>query len=165
MAKGYNTVDPGDDIIDSRDAIAKLEVLYSDVESEYEDCITERAESEATDETPDEEREELEEKERKNFTIDDYISQNQDSSGVMEYLALKEFCDEGESFSDWHHGETFIHENYFEKYAEQFADDIGAINSNMEWPLTHINWETAAEELKHDYSAIEYDGHTYYARD
>lgn len=57
-----------------------------------------------------------------------------------------------------------IHENKFIDYAERFADDIGAIDSSARWPLNHIDWEAAAEELKQDYQEVEFGDHTYLIR-
>lgn len=59
---------------------------------------------------------------------------------------------------------TLIRESYFKDYAEQLAEDIGAINSEASWPNNHINWEAAANELLIDYSSTEIDGVTYYYR-
>ena len=63
---------------------------------------------------------------------------------------------------EYMHGATLISESYFVKYAAQYADDIGAIDRNASWPLTHIDWEAAAEELKSDFTTVEIDGDTYY---
>lgn len=62
------------------------------------------------------------------------------------------------------HGETLIPERDFKEYARELAEDIGAIPDNAKWPCTCIDWEQAAEELKQDYSSLEYEGKTYYFR-
>ena len=54
-----------------------------------------------------------------------------------------------------------IHDDYFEEYAENYADDIGAIDANATWPLNHIDWAEAADELKHDFIEVEFGGYTY----
>lgn len=59
---------------------------------------------------------------------------------------------------------TLIHEDYFTEYAQELAEDCGMIGRNDKWPYTCIDWEAAAEELKQDYSTVEFDGHTYYYR-
>lgn len=66
--------------------------------------------------------------------------------------------------SDWQYGETLIREDYFEEYARQLADDIGAVSADAQWPTSYIDWEAAAEALKNDYTTIELDGSTYYGR-
>lgn len=81
-----------------------------------------------------------------------------------EYAALKSFVGEASGYGDWDHGETFIAESYFEEYAEQLAEDIGAVKRNAEWPYTCIDWKQAAEELKADYTSYEINGSTYWAR-
>jgi len=66
--------------------------------------------------------------------------------------------------SDWRHGETLIADAYFATYAEELASDIGAIDRNARWPLNHIDWNAAADELKQDYTSAEYGQTTYWAR-
>jgi chromosome segregation ATPase len=57
-----------------------------------------------------------------------------------------------------------IRESYFTEYAQQLAEDLGAISANAPWPACHIDWDAAAEELKMDYSTVDFDGVTYYYR-
>jgi len=59
---------------------------------------------------------------------------------------------------------TLIRDSYFEEYAQELAEDIGAINRNMQWPLNCIDWEQAAGELRMNYSDVEFDGVTYWYR-
>jgi len=59
---------------------------------------------------------------------------------------------------------TLIRDSYFEDYARDFAEDIGAISQNMAWPCCHIDWAAAAESLQMDYSSVEFDGTTYWYR-
>jgi antirestriction protein len=66
--------------------------------------------------------------------------------------------------ADWSYGEAFIADDHFTEYAEQLADDIGAIDGNASWPLTHIDWDAAAKDLKMDYSSVELRGVTFWYR-
>lgn len=59
---------------------------------------------------------------------------------------------------------TLIRDSYFETYAQELADDIGAINPEASWPNNCIDWEQAARELQSDYSTTEYEGITYWYR-
>lgn len=78
---------------------------------------------------------------------------------------LYEFAEEAKGYvPDWEYGETFISDDYFEDYARELAEDIGAIDPNASWPLNHIDWEAAADGLKMDYTSFEYEGMTYWAR-
>lgn len=59
---------------------------------------------------------------------------------------------------------TMILESYFERYAQEVAEDIGAISNPDEWPNYCIDWERAARELAMDYGTVEFGGYTYYIR-
>jgi hypothetical protein len=59
---------------------------------------------------------------------------------------------------------TLIREDYFKEYAQELAEDIGAVNADATWPNNCIDWDQAARELKHDYTSTEYGGVTYYYR-
>jgi hypothetical protein len=89
-----------------------------------------------------------------------------DKSDEAEELAtLKAFRDELEPYcSDWHHGETLIRDSYFKEYAQELAEDIGAINRDAQWPNNCIDWDKATRELQMDYTSAELDGVTYWVR-
>ena len=59
---------------------------------------------------------------------------------------------------------TLIRDSYFRTYAEELADDCGMIPRDAAWPLTCIDWEQAARELRYDYSGVDIDGVTYWTR-
>lgn len=61
-------------------------------------------------------------------------------------------------------GVALIRDSYFRDYAEELADDIGAIDRNAKWPVNCIDWEQAARELQMDYTSLEFDGVTYWYR-
>lgn len=75
-----------------------------------------------------------------------------------------EVREQADGCSDWKYGEALIRDSYFATYAEELASDIGAIDRNAKWPLSHIDWEAAADELKMDYTAIDFDGVEYWIR-
>lgn len=66
---------------------------------------------------------------------------------------------------EWNSGLQLIADSYFETYAREFAEDIGAISGDERWPATCIDWEKAASELQYDYSSIDFDGETYWYRE
>lgn len=78
--------------------------------------------------------------------------------------ALEELASEAEGSPDWQHGETLIRDSYFEEYAQELAEDTGFIKGNEGWPLNHIDWEAAADELKNDYFSVDFDGVEYWIR-
>lgn len=124
-----HTPDNTDDIIDSRDIIARL----ADLEQQESEFL-------AGD--------------------DDALDRMEDA----ELAYLRELAEEGRSLPDWEHGETLVRDSYFTDYAQQLAEDIGAVQPGASWPNTCIDWERAAAELRMDYTPLTFDGITYWAR-
>lgn len=84
---------------------------------------------------------------------------------AAELAALTALAEEASGYAaDWTYGETLIRDSYFHDYAQELADDIGAIPKDVTWPLTCINWEQAARDLQYDYTAVDFDGVTYWIR-
>lgn len=131
-----------DDVIDSRDVIARIEEL--------------EAEREALAEAMAEAREALD-------TATEALQDWDDDNGA-ELAALKALAEKGEGWADWPHGETLIRDSYFEDYARELADDCGMIPDGPGWPCNCIDWEKAARELQYDYSTVDFDGVTYWIR-
>ena len=114
-------VSNSDDLIDSRDVIARIEELENDEERTEEDD--------------------------------------------QELAALQALAAEAEGYAaDWKYGETLIRDSYFQTYAMEYAEDIGAINSDASWPANCIDWEQAARELRMDYTSVSFDGVDYWIR-
>lgn len=119
-----------DDIIDSRDVIARIEELETELADAHDDA----------------ERDE----------VLDMRAELED---------LKALAEGAEGYSgDWNHGATLIRDSYFKSYAMQFADDIGAINADANWPNNCIDWDRAARELQMDYTSVEFGSVTYWVR-
>lgn len=76
--------------------------------------------------------------------------------------SLASECDDASP--DWSYGVTLVRDSYFVTYASEYADDIGATDRNASWPFTCIDWEQAADELKMDYTAVDFDGVTFWVR-
>ena len=78
---------------------------------------------------------------------------------------LRALAHDGEQASgDWQYGTTLIRDSYFVKYAQESAEDIGAIDDDARWPHTSIDWDDAARDLRMDYTSIEFNGVTYWVR-
>lgn len=139
----------GDDIIDSRDIIKRIDEL----------------ESEAADLA-----EELEDLTNSVSTLDgiqDDIACAQDELGDLkdELTMWRLFEDAG--VADWHHGEAFIHENYFVEYTKQLVDDCyekpeGYDPSSWPWCCMEMDWDAAADMLQQDYTCVEIDNENIY---
>lgn len=139
------TVSNSEDILDSRDIIARIEEL----ESERDDLAY-------TLEGAEEDKEKTEA---------ETVLKEWDEENADELKALKSLQNEAEGYSeDWRHGAALIRDSYFEDYARSFAEDIGAIKRDMDWPCNCIDWAEAADQLKQDYTEVDFDGVAYWVR-
>ncbi len=59
---------------------------------------------------------------------------------------------------------AMICESHMQAYAQETAEDCGLLNKESSWPYTCIDWEQATREFTMDYSAVEFEGVTYYVR-
>ena len=83
---------------------------------------------------------------------------------VDELHYLTKLRDEAKDYCpDWDYGATLIRYSYFEEYAQQMCEDIGDIPREMNSYIV-IDWETTAENLKVDYTEVEFDGIPYLVR-
>lgn len=87
-----------------------------------------------------------------------------DEDELEELAALKALTEDASSSPDWAYGEGLIADSYFEDYARELANDIGAVDANASWPGMFIDWEAAADALKIDYFSVELDGVTFWIR-
>jgi hypothetical protein len=90
-----------------------------------------------------------------------------EGDGALEFIlkTLNELDTAGEdSADDWEWGVAVIRDSYFQEYARELADEIGAIPDNIGWPLSCIDWNQAARELQWDYTPIEVLGVTFWTR-
>jgi hypothetical protein len=134
-------VDNSQDVIDSRDVIARIEEL----QAERDACVLGAPDG---TETPDPEGW------AGNFPEE-----------AAELAALESLAEEAEGYAaDWQHGEALIRDSYFTEYAEQLAEDCGMIKEGATWPNNCIDWERAARELQMDYTSVDFDGVTYWTR-
>lgn len=110
--------------------------------------------------------ERIEELESLNDGAEDNLDGHMDPEDYSELLAWREFLDCDYLPTDWQYGEGFIADHYFKSYAQEFAEDIGAISSSSDyqWPQSHIDWDDAADALREDYTSYELAGHTFWAR-
>lgn len=146
------TIDNTQDILDSRDIIARIEELESEL-------------MDARDHYGvlwDEDDEKQSQCSRDQYVADSMAEYHADE--IAELASLKHLAEQAESSSDWIYGEALIRESYFTDYARDLAEDIGAIDENATWPHTFIDWDAAAEALKQDYTSVDFDGVEYLIR-
>jgi hypothetical protein len=151
-----NAPDNSDDIIDSRDVIARIEEL----EEERSALAEEASDALSMDGEGDTETE-RENNAAKVFTARSDLDQWDEGNGA-ELAALKSMAEEGEGYGDWAHGTTLVRDSYFKEYAQQYADDCGAVDASASWPMSCIDWDQAARELQMDFTAVDFDGITYW---
>lgn len=133
-----HTITNGADIIDSRDVIARIAELESERDGFAPDDID-------PGEAP-------------------HTWESEHADDAEELAALLALQEDAEGYSDWRHGAGLIRDSYFTTYAKDLAEEIGAIDKSAGWPARCIDWEEAADELKQDYTAVEFDGVTYWVR-
>jgi hypothetical protein len=143
-----------DDIIDSRDIIARIDELQTEIDDAYED---------AGDQWDD-----MSEEDRAGITRDQYVVDhggNLTADARKELKLLQRLAEEGERYADdWKHGVALIRDSHFQEYARELAEDCGMIKADAIWPNNCIDWKQAARELRMDYTSIEFDGVTYWVR-
>lgn len=166
------------DILDIRDIIDQIE----DTEREQGELVEEYKEARAADEGAEQASERLcnainalssfwglapEEIDDSVQALDDPAD---DFKGDEEAATLRAFIEQFRGYGGDHEWEgswfpvTFIRDSYFKTYAEELAEDIGAISREERWPACHIDWEAAARALQIDYTSGEYEDVTYWAR-
>ena len=159
-----------DDVIDSRDVIRRIEELEELIEEATQAAKDAYDEAYAAHEPDDDETDaSVIEKAReyaKAMAAEAAAEHEPDDEDVAELAALKALAEEASASPDWPYGEQLIRDSYFKQYAEELADDIGAIDAKLEgrWPYTRIDWDAAAEDLKADYMPVDYSDVRYWIR-
>ena len=126
-----NTISNNDNIIDSRDIIARLEELRNN----RNDIIETYGES-------------------------DELTR-WDNKYYDELKILQAVNDDGVQYSeDWNYGGTLIRESYFVEYCKELLMDTGDLPLNFSIYI-EIDWEKTSENLRVDYEEIDFDGVTY----
>lgn len=149
----------GDDVIDSRDVIERIKELQEE-RQDLQDALGE-ATAEYTEATDDDAIEEAQEaKEEAQEALNDWDTTDE-AEELKDLLSLAE---EGERSPDWSYGETLIKDEHFEEYAQELAEDIGAVNKDQWWPNNCIDWKEAAEQLQQDYFSVTFGSDTYWIR-
>lgn len=155
-------IDKYQDIIDSRDIIERIEELKAERQA-LQDSLDESIACCEHHGTPENHPEHFEAQELREARA--ALAAWDESDESAELKAIQALADEASGYApDWKYGEALIRESYFERYAQELADDIGAIPKGVGWPCTCIDWEQAARELAQDYTEVDFDGVTYLIR-
>jgi hypothetical protein len=85
-----------------------------------------------------------------------------DAEFGRELKSLQRLAREAESYGA--DSEILVRDSHFIEHAKDVADSLGRIDHEAEWPACHIDWSAAADDLQSDYTAIDFDGVTYWVR-
>jgi hypothetical protein len=181
-----HTISNSDDVIDSRDVIARLEELQ-----EERDALT-LAINEWKDERLDQDTDTIADLTEQSLVIghimapkdkgpmaplvdwwlencEDYRDLHDelnewDGDNGDELKTLTKLAEEGaDATSEWKHGETLINESYWVEYCQETCEDCGDIPKNIPHYIV-IDWEETARNLAQDYTMVDFDGVIYYIR-
>jgi antirestriction protein len=171
-----------EDVLDVRDIIERFEELEAD-KAEFTDAITEAKEELQTlehlrlvsgtaehDEDIAEHDEDIADTRETIATSERHLAEWEQSEDGQQFAELSALLNDlsGNGGDEQWRGDwypvTMVCDSYFQDYAQELAEDIGAINKDATWPNTCIDWEQAARELRMDYSSVEYGNTTYWYR-
>ena len=130
-------LDNTQDVIDSRDVIARIESLRGEREEYQGRDLTEPLTESWAQANPDE---------------------------AAELTALESLAEEASGYApDWEYGAALIRDSYFTDYAQELLEDCGDLPKDLPHYI-HIDWEATARNIRMDYTAVEFDGVTYWIR-
>jgi uncharacterized protein (UPF0335 family) len=153
-----NTPSKQEDIIDSRDIIKRIEELEeerADLADALEQAEEDTAGAFGADLKPTQQA-----RDKAAQAVADWDA----SDEAEELRTLKALAGQCEGYGDWEYGETLIARSYFQTYAQELTQDIGAVDPRAPWPLNCIDWEQATEELEADYTIVDFDGEEFLMR-
>ena len=139
-----NAISNLDDTIDSRDVIARIEELEAEREDLRSAMDDHNTDSDAYEEA--------------NAALKEFDN----SEEGQELISLKALAEQGEDYApDWKYGAQLIHEDHFETAMDEMVADCYTLPKDLPSWMT-ITYDYDA--LKQDYTAIDFDGQTYYVR-
>ena len=141
------------DVIDSRDVIARIEELQ-----ELADAVREAKEAFGNLVDPDGPEIECAEAEL------EAAKEAFDDDAQQELASLKALAEEASGYAaDWECGETLIRDSYFTDYARELLEDCGDLPKDLPHYIA-IDWEATARNIRMDYTAVEFGDVTYWIR-
>ena len=144
------TISNLDDIIDSRDVIERIEELTA----ERDDWIEEELDGETGpfDYNPN----------PVSVAADAWAGEYTEEAA--ELSSLESLAEEADGYAeDWQYGEALIRYSYFTEYCMQLLSDIGDLPAEIPHYIV-IDEEATADNLKVDYTTVDFDGVDYYIR-
>lgn len=135
-----------DDIIDSRDVIARIDELEGELR-DLEDAADDAADDSA----------------RAAEILAEIHAWRTGEEG-QELAALQALAAEASQYADdWQHGATLVSLDYWPTYAMEMVRDMGDLPKNLPDYIV-IDWEATAGNLEVDYTEVDFGGVTYLVR-
>lgn len=131
-----NTVSKYDDIVNAADIDARIDEIETEMSCAVEAAVA--------------------------FDFESVFADGVSPDDVEELAALRKFRDQAMSYSnEWRHGVSLIADRYFKQYAMDYAEETAGVSSSA-WPFTCIDWDRAATDLRTDWTAVDFDGETFW---
>lgn len=126
-----------DDVIDSRDVIARIEELEDTLQSAYDEFAD-------------------------RISWKNWLKDETNHDDIEEFNILSELARECSDYaSDWDYGETLIRRSYFEPYMDEMVEDCYTLPKDMPyWMSITLDYDA----LEQDYTSVDYDGVEYLIR-
>ena len=135
-------------MLDSRDLIQERDDLKEEILNDFNECFPQY---------------EVETFEDILFDEEEIYSWRENWEDDLQTIEEIDDLENEVSNSEWDYGLTLIPERYFEEYVQDLITDCGYISKDFpSW--IEIDWETTADNVKADYSEVEFRGDTYYYR-
>lgn len=83
--------------------------------------------------------------------------------GADEQKELSELEELESEVSEWSDGNTLIPESEFTDYCRELLDDIGTLPKDLPSYVV-IDWDATADNIRADYSTVDFQGETYLYR-
>lgn len=130
--------------LDSRDLQKRIDELEETLKDMYEEFL------EVSELTEDE------------VTFNQWYDK-EESEDKTELEELIEFKQDAGS-REWDYGLSFIPDSEFTEYAMEMLKDIGDLPRDIPWYIV-IDEDATADNIKQDYSSVDFQGETYWYRD
>ncbi len=141
-----------EDILDSRDVIARIDELEDSVSSAYDEYADAKIAAGGEPLT------------REAWLEIEGEEQSQIADDAAELKILLAFQEEAEGYApDWQHGATLVRDTYWTEYVQELLEDCGDLPKGLPGYIV-IDWDATASNIQVDYTSAEFDGVTYWVR-
>lgn len=154
-ADGQDEISNSEDIIDSREVVARIEFLTNE-RADLLEALNNAVDELNTNNSDDALRSVVSENRE---ALEDWDNSNKDELDALIAFTkeLADYC------PDWEHGTTLIRDSHWDDYVQELLEDIGDLPKDLPNYIV-IDWERTGANIQMDYTSGEFDGVTYWAR-